>query len=362
MRNQSDRRVVLLVTDQATSETANTARGLGADPVLLGELTSNDLDNDPCMVFDVDLRKVDNVRRLKSALVTRGSGCRIFLVDTENRVTSVHANVLGADQLLPRQATVAQMRAALQYHFGKGATSGEHAGDSVTPAQLQSIKVGVTALGDSFEAMSSNRKLDKEGVIRACEQIADSVCVTSVNSWLAAVRNHHEGTYQHCMLVTGVAAAFATMTGMARHDIIGVTVAGLLHDIGKSSVPTSVLDKPGALTLRETDIIRRHPAAGYDYLVRHSTIEACILKAVRHHHEYLDGSGYPDKLAAKDIDPMTRIITVSDVYAALIERRSYKAPKTHAEAIEILHGMAAAGKVEVGLVREMDRIMAPDAR
>ncbi|MGV8832813.1 MAG: HD-GYP domain-containing protein [Devosia sp.] len=360
MGNQSSRAAVLLVTDQQTAATASTAKGLGAQPVLLEELMASHLDSDPCMVFDVDLGKVDNVRKLKSALVTRGMGCRIFLVDTRNRVTSVHANVLGANQMLPRRATVAQMQAALKYHYGKRHLHGEAAADSATTAQLKSIDVGVSALGDSFDAMSSNRKLDKEGVIKACEQIADSICVTSVNDWLAAVRNHHESTYQHCMLVTGVAAAFATKTGMSRDDIIRVTIAGLLHDIGKSSVPAAILDKPGALTLRETDVVRQHPAAGYDYLVKNSTIEADILNAVRHHHEYLDGSGYPDRLAAGDIDAMTRIITVCDIYAALIERRSYKAPKTHAEAIAILYGMAAAGKVGTGLVREMERIMAPD--
>lgn len=353
------KRAVLLVTDQPTIATGDTAKGLGAKPVLLGELTAQDLANDPCVVFDVDLRKVDNVRRLKSALMTRGDGCRIFLVDTDNRVTSVHANVLGANQILPRQASVADLRAALQYHFGKSTHGSTGRPDGATRAQLTSISVGTTALGDSFAAMSSNGKLDKAGVISACEQIADSVCVTSVTDWMAAVRNHHDGTYQHCMLVTGVASAFATKTNMSRNDIVRVTVAGLLHDIGKSTVPTTVLDKPGALTLRETDIIRGHPGAGFDYLVAHSTMERDILNAVRHHHEYLDGSGYPDRIAAADIDEMTRIITVSDVYAALIERRSYKEPKTHAQAIAILTGMAAAGKVEARLVREMDRIMAP---
>ncbi|MGV8855287.1 MAG: HD-GYP domain-containing protein [Devosia sp.] len=359
MPNRS-KRAVLLVTDQPTMTTTDTAKGLGARPVLLDDLTSQHLDNDPCVVFDVDLRKVDNVRRLKSALVRRGTGCRIFLVDTDNRVTSVHANVLGANQLLPRQASVADMRAALQHHFGKVPPAGSAAGvDGATTEQLKSITMGASALGDSFAAMSSNAQLDKAGVIKACEQIADSVCVTSVTDWLAAVRNHHDGTYQHCMLVTGVASAFATKTNMSRNDIVRVTVAGLLHDIGKSTVPTAVLDKPGALTLRETDIIRGHPGAGFDYLVAHSTMERDILNAVRHHHEYLDGSGYPDRIAAADIDEMTRIITVSDVYAALIERRSYKEPKTHAQAIEILTSMASVGKVEARLVREMDRIMAP---
>jgi len=351
------RRAVLLITDKPTAETRRTAKGLGADPILLGDFVASHLDTDPCLVVDVDLRKLDNVHRLKSALVKRGNGCRIFLIDSDNRVASVHANVLGANQLMPRQSSVADMRAALQHHFGKSRPA---AGDRATAAQLQAIGGGVLALGDSFKAMSSNGKLDKAGVIKACEQIADSVCVTSVTDWMAAVRDHHDGTYQHCMLVTGVASAFATKTGMSRADILRVTIAGLLHDIGKSTIPIALLDKPSALTLRETDIIRGHPAAGFDYLAAQGGIERDILNAVRHHHEYLDGSGYPDRINAADIDEMTRIITVSDVYAALIERRSYKEPKSHAQAIAVLQAMAAAGKVEARLVREMDRVMAPN--
>ncbi|MCS6760360.1 MAG: hypothetical protein MO852_16595, partial [Candidatus Devosia euplotis] len=225
MRNQSNRRTVLLVTDQPTAATANTAEGLGAESILLGELTAGHLKSDPCLVFDIDPRQVSNVRRLKSALVSRGQSCRIFLVDTQNRVTSVHDNVLGSNRLLPRQASAAEMRAALECHFGKSSLPGDHA----TTAQLESIEVGVVTLAGSFEAMSSNHWLDNEGVISAGEQIADAICVTSVSDWLAAARSHHDGTYQHCMLATGIASGFATKTGMSRNDIVRVTIAGLLH-------------------------------------------------------------------------------------------------------------------------------------
>jgi HD-GYP domain-containing protein (c-di-GMP phosphodiesterase class II) len=81
--------------------------------------------------------------------------------------------------------------------------------------------------------------------------------------------------------------------------------------------------------------------------------QSLTLKAIRHHHEYLDGSGYPDGLTANQIGDLTRIMTVCDVYGALVERRAYKAPKTPDAALDILIGMAKDGKVELDLVRAL---------
>lgn len=354
MLNQQGRGAVVLVTDgPLNADIGQRASALGADPVGLDDLEKHLRDNDPSIVFDVDLRDFGNIRKLKTALKRRGGGCRIFLVDTGNRVTSVHANVLGANRLLPNKATVPEMHAALDTFFG---ITTDPAKDE---AILESINTGVQALDSSFQAMAQNVQLDHAAVINACEQIAGAVCHMGGCEWMMAVRSHHEGTFQHCMLVTGVVAAFATKTGMPQEEIIRMTMAGLLHDIGKAAVPVAILDKPGALTLREMDQVRLHPLAGYNYLVDNSNVDAEILAAVRGHHEYLNGSGYPDNLVAEDIIEMTRIVTVADVYAALVERRSYKEPKSHADAITILRSMAEAGKVEARLVDELDWIMAP---
>jgi HD-GYP domain-containing protein (c-di-GMP phosphodiesterase class II) len=77
------------------------------------------------------------------------------------------------------------------------------------------------------------------------------------------------------------------------------------------------------------------------------------LDAIRHHHEYLDGSGYPDGLAAQQIGDLTRIMTVCDIYGALVERRAYKAAKSPEAALDILTNMAKDGKVEGDLVRAL---------
>ena len=98
-----------------------------------------------------------------------------------------------------------------------------------------------------------------------------------------------------------------------------MTVGGLLHDIGKAQVSTDILDKPGKLTDAEFAEIKKHPVIGYDYLRKQNLIAAETLAAVRHHHEYLDGSGYPDGLTAPQIGDLTRITTICDVDRKVIE-------------------------------------------
>ncbi len=124
--------------------------------------------------------------------------------------------------------------------------------------------------------------------------------------------------------------------------------AAMFHDIGKAKIPLAILDKPGRLDEQERALIETHPAAGYDVLKATEGISAEILDAVRHHHEYLDGSGYPDGLCAESIADIVRMLTICDIFAALIEERTYKPTMPREKAYEILLDMK--GKLERPLV------------
>jgi putative nucleotidyltransferase with HDIG domain len=162
------------------------------------------------------------------------------------------------------------------------------------------------------------------------------------------VRRHHEGTYQHCLLVTGIAVDFGLSLGVPKADVERLYSAAMFHDVGKAKIPLEVLDKPGKLDDRERALIETHPAAGFDVLRDNDQISPEILDAVRHHHEYLDGSGYPDGLANGSIKDIVRMLTISDIFAALIENRRYRAPMSREDAYGILRSME--GKLEKPLV------------
>ena len=95
--------------------------------------------------------------------------------------------------------------------------------------------------------------------------------------------------------------------------------------------------------------MKQHPAVGYEYLRTQKVIASDTLAAVRHHHEYLDGSGYPDALKARAIPDLVRLLTISDIFAALIESRPYRPPMSRQDAYKILRSME--GKLETSLVK-----------
>lgn len=317
---------------------ADTLRGVVPDP-------------DRTLVLDVDLRNLGTVRRLRELLpVGDRHGCRIFVVAPRDRVAEVHARALGADVLLHPPVTPAQVHRCVMRHVGLGTTPAD-------AALAQSVADGAAALDRTFAALIEGSALDGALVADASAHIADAIAGRGVEDWLAAVRGYHAGTFRHCLIVTGVATAFGTRTGMSRRDVTRLSTAGILHDIGKAEIPLAILDKPGKLTEAEFAVIRTHPEIGDRYLAAHSDIDDEIRRCVRHHHEYLDGSGYPDGLAGGRIDDLTRILTICDIYGALIERRSYRAPRSPRQALEVLEDMAAAGKVELSLVRALGKVV-----
>ena len=100
--------------------------------------------------------------------------------------------------------------------------------------------------------------------------------------------------------------------------------------------------------------MRQHPVIGFDALKDRPGIAPEVLDAIRHHHEYLDGTGYPDGLGASDIPDLVRLLTISDIFAALIEARPYRPPMARAKAYDIVHDME--GKLEPALVRAFQHV------
>jgi HD-GYP domain-containing protein (c-di-GMP phosphodiesterase class II) len=123
-----------------------------------------------------------------------------------------------------------------------------------------------------------------------------------------------------------------------------------VHDIGKAFISLDILDKPGKLTIEEMGAIKEHPVLGHQSLVAQGGFPDEVLDCVLHHHELLDGSGYPHGLKEEQISDLVRIITIADIFSALIERRSYKPPLPAERALEIMQNMS--GKLDPDLLRE----------
>ena len=300
--------------------------------------------NIDAVVVAADLSYIDNISALKavSAKVTRVPK-RIFLIDRKGRLSVVQAYALGATHVLANPVNQVQLLAKLADDDASAIPSGE----TMSSGQ-EAASAGAASIAAMFSAAMSGSPIDVRDAKSAGAKIAESIAENGLSDWLTTVRRHHEGTYQHCLLVTGVAVDFGLSLGMARADIERLYSAAMFHDIGKARIPRAVLDKPGRLDDSERALIETHPAAGYEVLKGTAGISPEILDAVRHHHEYLDGSGYPDALCAESITDVVRILTISDIFAALIEHRTYKLPMSREKAYEILLGMN--GKLEKPLV------------
>ena len=186
-----------------------------------------------------------------------------------------------------------------------------------------------------FDGVRGGGTISLPQVDAGLDPILSAVREGGLTRWLETVWTHDDATYQHCLLVAGVAAQFVLHLGFRTEDREHFVRAALLHDVGKAQIPREILNKPGRLTADEMAIMRRHPVIGYDIL-RESGCDAATLGAVRHHHEMLDGSGYPDGLVGAEISDTVRLLTICDIYAALTERRSYKPPMPPRDAMAIL--------------------------
>jgi len=130
-------------------------------------------------------------------------------------------------------------------------------------------------------------------------------------------------TAGHQRRVAEIARAIAIEMGLSEHQVEGVHIAGLIHDIGKMAVPAEILSKPGKITEHEFGIIKFHPEVGYDIL-RKINFPWPISQIVYQHHERMDGSGYPQGLSGEDILMEARIMGVADVVEAMASHRPYR--------------------------------------
>lgn len=303
--------------------------------------------SDGVLMVDADLREAARVKQIKQALCElHAINEKIFVVQKHLHHMVAQAYALGATSVVRSTHEIgpklAQIEASARA-FGANAVVSEHA--SIDCAK---------AFSSMFSAIRHGQSIDLSQAEGVTSHIVAGIERNGLSAWLDGVRRYHEGTFQHCLLVTGIAAGFALETGFPEIDVKRLGIAATLHDIGKARIPLAILDKPDRLDPSEEEIMRRHPMIGYELLKDIPGISPEILDGVRHHHEYLDGSGYPDALPAGQISDLVRLLTISDVFAALIESRSYRPPMQPQDAYKALCDMD--GKLERPLVKAFRKV------
>ncbi len=225
------------------------------------------------------------------------------------------------------------------------------------------VSLAKAHLARTFEDLRFGRDLNVEKLWPLVSGIQASVsrhpaAIMSVTR----LKDRHEYTYVHSVAVCGLMIGLARQMGLdpSLHHEIGL--AGLLHDIGKARVPTMLLNKPSALTTEERVIMRDHARWGFETLTvgdetldKSNRMSPIVLDVCLHHHERIDGSGYPDRQRGENISIYARMAAICDTYDVITSARVYKSAQSPAEALELLGNNP--GKFDPDILRSFSALI-----
>lgn len=292
-----------------------------------------DIDHVQGVIADVAIDSL-HVRRCLERLRHRLKGRRlplVYLMRTPGDVEFHRAERLGATacfppQTLPRTIVTGLLRLIAPEN-------------SLTDLLVEHSFSQAGLLFTSLFESARDGRIDLDAIDDEIDPVLHALHEGGLLRWLRLVEAHDDTTVRHCLLVAGLAAHFALHLGLSHEDRASLVRAALVHDVGKALIPLEILQKPGPLDAEELAVMRTHAALGHDLLIKSGMTDALALAATRHHHEMLDGSGYPDGLEGAAISDPVRLLTVCDIYAALIEHRPYRPAMPQAEALAILRRM-----------------------
>jgi putative nucleotidyltransferase with HDIG domain len=194
-----------------------------------------------------------------------------------------------------------------------------------------------------FHEARLGNALDEDSAHSLVRTIGDSVARNpGALLSVARLKTADEYTYMHSVAVSGLMIALARQLGLEEPLVHEAGLAGLLHDLGKARVPNEILNKRGSLTDPEFATMKRHPEIGHELLVASGTTSSGVLDVCLHHHERVDGSGYPHRLGGDRISTLAKMGAVCDVYDAITSNRPYKDGWDPAEAVSKMASWTAS--------------------
>jgi diguanylate cyclase (GGDEF)-like protein len=221
-----------------------------------------------------------------------------------------------------------------------------------------------TADGLVFMADSALYHAKEEGGYRAVvasdlESLSPEILETATPDHVYALASTVDAkdpyTYGHSRNVADIVCKIGKEIGLSAKELADLRNVSLLHDIGKLGVPDAILTKPGELTKEEWEVVKRHSAEG-ERIVSYVKDLSALVYMIRHHHEWYDGTGYPDGLKGEAIPLGSRIISIADAYDTMIGQRPYKEPIPPEQAVEELRRCSGT-QFDPELVEAFCRVM-----
>ncbi|MEC5397765.1 HD-GYP domain-containing protein [Uliginosibacterium sp. H1] len=277
-----------------------------------------------------------------------------FKVSDEKQIakiveTGIHNVYIDTDRGLdaPDAPTEAEVRESLQQEIIKLAQDAPAPVIRVSTAEEMARATAVKSRAQALvRNVMADARLGRAVEVEQAEGIVEQITTSILRNGgalvgLLTIKNKDDYTFLHCVSVCALLVAFARSLGLDDETTHLVGMGGLLHDTGKALVPDHVLNKPGRLTDAEFDIIKRHPRDGYDILRKTPEVGDIPLDITLHHHERMDGKGYPDGLPPDRIQQVVRMAAIADVYDAITADRCYHRGIPATDALRKLHEWSA---------------------
>ncbi len=184
-----------------------------------------------------------------------------------------------------------------------------------------------TGVDSMIEQVMKDGEVEHEVAQDITQQLLQSMASSDVGDILQLVntpRPMDEDLQSHCLNVSIISGLIGEWLGMGSEEIEILSMAGLVHDVGKTKIPIEILNAPRKLTEEEFSTMKKHTNYSFELLSEKNEFASEVILAARHHHENINGGGYPDNLAGNEIPFEARIVAVADVYDAMVAKRSYK--------------------------------------
>lgn len=266
---------------------------------------------------------------LDSKLIARLSFYKIEEVVVEDGFNDEPAKPLEIEDVLPPKKEEpkeepkkepSQVRESMSY------TSRLQSNQEFQDFQL-SYSENMAALEETFDTIIfGDGNISEETLIKNAESLFASKTSIQMFDLLHCMKSIDDSVYAHSINVALISRAIGKWLKLSREQLNELTIAGLLHDIGKAEIPSEILNKTGKLTDEEFELIKSHALRG-SKLLKKAGFNSDIQFAALQHHERSDGSGYPRGLEADEISDFASIIAIADVYDAMTSARSYRTPK-----------------------------------
>ncbi|ARJ67763.1 hypothetical protein WV31_19925 [Magnetospirillum sp. ME-1] len=276
----------------------------------------------------------------------------VFISSSDDPATRKAAKDSGADSFLAKPYRRSMLIRAISQQINRAI---ERRWEKLPTLQRDALVGTMDIFNSVSDVIESGEPIAYSKVTDACGPLVEAVGTGEFRVILDEVRGHDNFSYAHSLGVATLLLLFGYTIGLKGDELSLLGSGGLLHDVGKMSIPYDVLNKVGALSKEEQDLMRGHVTGTHAYLEKCLDLPRNILLIGNQHHERLDGSGYPKGLKGAELNELARMSAIVDVFCALSDRRPYKPAQTAEQALQIMLD-DMPGKLDVQLLslfREM---------